>query len=664
MEYVERILDILQHRRGTGANAYFVPGRWNEYAHAPATVDPGRPGEVLVDPGDFLAAGIEHAVQEAAAGMHLVTQGRPDVMHHVIYGMLLRSFTAWPHHDVCDICSGTFLKTMVLLPSLRRFGTDIVYLLPVFRFSDRYRKGELGSPYAIRDVYRLDPGLHDEVLGDFSNELLETEFAAFVELCHALGMKVVLDFAFRTAARDNVLISEHPDWFYWIRMDFASRFQAPTVGHRRMSPGWDDGTLRRLYASARKTGYLAQFTQPPNLLDPDQWPTLRDTAGDDLLGAIEEHMGVTTVPGFSDVLNDRQPAWTDATYLRYYNENPVQAALWVPQGHAPFIMQDGVRLDGYHGEKPNEGLWQYVTGVLPYYRTRFGIDGARIDMAPAMPAELNAQMVRRIREMDPDFLLWSEELHSGKGAQAQRDGFDFISGLSYYGYKRVHYDDFEGHVLGKGFLASPIPVTASVETPDTPRAALVHRDRASLRLVLMLNCLMPNAVPFINAGQELLEVQPMNLGLDNTEEGRWVLPPDDLMAGRLAFFDRACLHWMTADPWADEVLQEALRLRRAYLPLLSDPGSFVKEPVPLVRDKLTMLCYHDTIHGIGLVVAANRSSARELAFSFRARCPAELQDAGHVLVVEDADGPCRRPLDVNETLFLRPCEVVLLDIET
>jgi starch synthase (maltosyl-transferring) len=460
LEHVEHVLDILQHRRGTGANAYFVPEHWNEYAHAPATVDPGRPGEVLVDPRNFLAAGIEHAVQEAEAGRQPVTQGRPDVTHHVIYGMLVRSFTAWPHYDVHEICSGTFLKTMVLLPSLRRFGTDVVYLLPIFRFSDRYRKGELGSPYAIRDIYRLDAGLHDDALGEFSNELLETEFAAFVELCHALGMKVVLDFAFRTAARDNVLIGEHPDWFYWIRKESAEKFHAPTVGGGTMLHGWDGEILQQLYASARETGYLAQFSQPPNLLDPGHWPALRESAGDDLLGAIEEGMGITTVPGFSDVLNDRQPAWTDATYLRYYDENPAHAASWVPQGHAPFIMQDTIRLDGYHGEKPNEGLWKYVTGVMPYYQTHFGIDGARIDMAPAMSAELNAQMVRRIREMDPDFLLWSEELHSSKGAQAQRDGFDFISGLSYYGYKRVHYNDFEGHVLGKGFLASPIPVTA------------------------------------------------------------------------------------------------------------------------------------------------------------------------------------------------------------
>jgi starch synthase (maltosyl-transferring) len=663
LEHVEHVLDILQHQRGAGAKTYFVPERWNRDAHVPATTDPHRPGEVLVNPVDFLVAGIKHALA-AALPMQPTVQGRSDVMRHVVYGMLVRSFTAWPHQDVHDNHSGTFLKTMVLLPSLRRFGTDVVYLLPIFRVSDRYRKGELGSPYAIRDVYRLDAGLHDDVLGPFSNELLEMEFAAFVELCHALGMKVVLDFAFRTAARDNVLIGEHPDWFYWIRKESAEKFHAPTVGGGAMLHGWDGEILQQLYASARETGYLAQFSQPPNLLDPGHWPALRHTTGDDLLGAIEHTMGITTVPGFSDVLNDAQPAWTDATYLRYYDENPVHTASWVPQGHAPFIMQDTIRLDGDRGEMPNEGLWQYVTGVMPHYQARFGIDGARIDMAPAMPAELNAQMLSRIREMDPDFLLWSEELDSGKGAQAQRDGFDFISGLSYYDYKRVHDDDFEIHVLDKEFLASPIPVTASVETADTPRAALVHRDRASLRLVLMLNYLMPNAVPFINAGQELLEVQPMNLGLDNTEEGRWVLPPGDLMAGRLAFFDKAYLHWTTADTWADEVLQEALRLRRAFLPLLSDPGSFVKEPVPLVRDKLTMLCYHDRVHGGGLVVAANRSSTRELVFSFRARCPAELQDAGHVLVVGDADGPCRRPLDVNENLPLRPCEVVVLEVET
>lgn len=662
MEQCERLLRLLRTPAASPTPPFAIPARWNDGVGVPAATDPDRPGEILVDRRAFLAAGIEHALQEAASGPQTTPSARADVTRHVIYGMLIRSFTAWPGRDRRDVASGTFLKTMALLPSLRRFDTDIVYLLPVFQVSDRYRKGELGSPYAIRDIYRLDAGLHDDALGPFTNELLEAEFAAFVELCHALGMKVVLDFAFRTAARDNALIAEHPDWFYWIRTAAAPGFRPPTIGDGATMPTWNDETLWQLYASAAASGYAAQFTQPPDVLNPRRWMELRRDAGDDILAAVEEQMGVTTVPGFSDVINDPQPAWTDATYLRYYDDVSPHVAGLVPRGQAPCIMQDGASLDRYHGSRPNQGLWDYVTEVLPFYRERFGIDGARIDMAHAMPPDLNTQMIRRIRDLDPDFLLWSEELDCSKGGQAQRDGFDLISGFTYYGYKRVHEDEFERDVLDGSFLRSPIPVAASVETPDTPRVARVHPDAPSQRLVLLLNCFMPNAVPCINSGQELLEVQPMNLGLDNTEEGRWTLSPDDPMAGKLAFFDRVCLHWTTTDTQAADILREGLRLRRAYMPMLSDTASFVKQTVPSTHDKLTMLCYHDRVHGLGLIVVANRSQTEHAAFTVEARCPAELRGVGRCEIVEDMDGPCRRPLNVNETLFLRPCEVVVLDV--
>ncbi len=38
------------------------------------------------------------------------------------------------------------------------------------------------------------------------------------------GMRVMLDFVPRTAARDNNLILDHPDWFYWISIDEMNDF--------------------------------------------------------------------------------------------------------------------------------------------------------------------------------------------------------------------------------------------------------------------------------------------------------------------------------------------------------------------------------------------------------------------------------------------------------
>ena len=370
------------------------------------------------------------------------------------------------------------------------------------------------------------------------------------------------------------------------------------------------------------------------------------------------------MPGFSDVINDQQPPWTDATYLRFYADNAAQVGKYVVDGQPPFVMQDGASLSKYPGETPNEELWRYVEGVMPYYSRQFGIDGARIDMAHAMPVDHNASMVRRIRKENPAFLLWSEELDCSKGAQAWRDGFDLISGYTYYNYKRVHRVDFDHAILDGGFLASPIPVVASVETPDTPRSALVHPDRASMRLILTLNSFMPNAVPFINSGQELLEVQPMNLGLDNTEDGRFALPPGDPMVGRLAFFDSYCLHWTNSDTWAETTIQETLRLRRRYLSFLSDPTDFVKQDDFLHHGNLTMLCYHDSFHSGGLVVAANRSLTTELALRLALESPAAMPVGKELEIVYDAQGPCNRLVSSADELVLRPCEVAVIEIGT
>jgi hypothetical protein len=285
-------------------------------------------------------------------------------------------------------------------------------------------------------------------------------------------------------------------------------------------------------------------------------------------------------------------------------------------------------------------------------------------MANAMPIDLYASMVRSIHKLDPAFFLWSEVLDCSKGTEAQEEGFDFISGYTYYGYKRVHDADFNRSILDGGFLASPIPVVASVETPDTPRAALIHPDKASMRLVLTLNSFMPNGVPFINSGQELLEVQPMNLGLDNSENGRFVLPLGDPMAGRLAFFDPYCLHWTSSDTSVDTVLQETLRLRRHYLPLLSDPGNFVKQDDVLHYGNLTMLCYHDSPHANGLVVVANRSLAEKLSFTLALEHPAGMPVGEEVEIVYDAQGPCRRSVSSADEVVLRPCEVLVIEIGT
>ncbi|MGB9666119.1 MAG: alpha amylase [Candidatus Cryosericum sp.] len=657
---VQRLLDMLKNRPGPASPRWFVPERWNPPGYQGGTTHPARPHELEVDPYDFFAAAIQSALQLGSPALTDAARNRP-LAEDIIYGMLVRSFTAWPHLGAADLSSGTFLKAMALLPLLERYDVTLVYLLPVFATGDRYRKGQLGSPYAISNIYRLDPSLHDPLLGECSDELLNLEFRAFVDLCHWLGMKVVLDFAFRTAARDSALIADHPDWFCWIRKEDADAFRPPSLGDGKAMRWLDDATLRELYTSPGIPAYLAQFTEAPNRIDPQRWAGIHAQTARNPLDVIEEEFGVTTVPGFSDIINDQQPPWTDATYLRFYFDTAPAAAPYVPEHQSPFVMQDGASLDRYPGTVPNEELWDYTIGVLPYYRQTFGIDGARIDMAHAMPSRLNALMVQRIREVDPKFLLWSEELGASRGGQAQSEGFDLLSGFTYDAYKRIHDPDFASSILRSTFLASPIPVVASLETPDTPRSALIHPDAASLKLALTLNAFMPNAVPSINSGQELLEVQPMNLGLDNTEEGRWVLPRDDPMYGRLAFFDPAWLHWGTPETFVDRTLHETLHLRRRYHALLASPANFVKQPEPFHSGNLVMLCYHDVALG-GLVVAANCSLTMSASLAPLRMCPLAFSAGQRAAILYDTHGPGGRVVSSDEELPLQPCQAVVMKL--
>ena len=52
---------------------------------------------------------------------------------------------------------GTFRAAEAHLPRLRDFGVDIVWLMPVNPIGERNRKGDLGSPYAVKDYYAVNP---------------------------------------------------------------------------------------------------------------------------------------------------------------------------------------------------------------------------------------------------------------------------------------------------------------------------------------------------------------------------------------------------------------------------------------------------------------------------------------------------------------------------
>lgn len=127
----------------------------------------------------------------------------------IMYEVYLRSFSK----------DGTIQSLIKKLPELKDFGIDIIWLMPIHLIGHLKRKGPLGSPYAIRDFYRINP--------EYGNK---DDFKELVNTCHELDMRIIMDFVANHSANDHIEVKNHPNWF---KQDAKGNFS-------REIPGWSD----------------------------------------------------------------------------------------------------------------------------------------------------------------------------------------------------------------------------------------------------------------------------------------------------------------------------------------------------------------------------------------------------------------------------------------
>jgi cyclomaltodextrinase / maltogenic alpha-amylase / neopullulanase len=109
-----------------------------------------------------------------------------------IYSVYLRSFSK----------EGNFAGLEKRIPELKELGVTVLWLLPVHPVGVKNKKGTLGSPYAVRDYYGINPEFG--TMKDFK-KLLST--------VHKHGMKLIIDMVANHTSWDSKLIVEHPEWF-------------------------------------------------------------------------------------------------------------------------------------------------------------------------------------------------------------------------------------------------------------------------------------------------------------------------------------------------------------------------------------------------------------------------------------------------------------------
>ena len=124
----------------------------------------------------------------------------------VIYEIFPRQFSP----------TGDFAGITARLDDLKALGVDILWLMPIHPIGHLKAKGSIGSPYAVRDYYAVNP--------DYGTK---EDFRRLVDSAHKRGLKVIIDIVANHTAWDSVMMANpnfykqdaeghvippHPEW--------------------------------------------------------------------------------------------------------------------------------------------------------------------------------------------------------------------------------------------------------------------------------------------------------------------------------------------------------------------------------------------------------------------------------------------------------------------
>jgi glycosidase len=138
----------------------------------------------------------------------------------VIYEIFPRNFSP----------SGDFKGITARLDDLKALGVDVLWLMPVHPIGEKLKKGSIGSPYAVRDYYALNP--------DYGTT---ADFDALVTAAHQRGLKVIIDIVANHTSWDSVMM-KHPEFY---KRDASGKIQSPADWYDVAWLNYDEPKLRR-----------------------------------------------------------------------------------------------------------------------------------------------------------------------------------------------------------------------------------------------------------------------------------------------------------------------------------------------------------------------------------------------------------------------------------
>lgn len=114
------------------------------------------------------------------------------VASSALYEVFVQDFS--PRGDLRGVMEG--------LDRIQATGANVIWLMPIHPVAVEKRKGTLGSRYATRDYYAIDPAYGTP-----------QDFRDLIAAVHARGMKLIMDWVPNHTGWDHVWTREHPDYY-------------------------------------------------------------------------------------------------------------------------------------------------------------------------------------------------------------------------------------------------------------------------------------------------------------------------------------------------------------------------------------------------------------------------------------------------------------------
>lgn len=439
------------------------------------------------------------------------------------YNGMVRHITSYDHgagtQESGWQTKGTFLKLAALLPYLVRMDVDTLVLLPITEIGETGKKGTLGSVYAVKHPWHLDPNLTEPNVP----LPLEDQARIMVEACHALGIRVIVETVLRTASTDSAIVPTHPEWFYWI--DEEKLVQQGGGFH---APSFTTDELTVIENKVANHDYNGLPEPPASFRELFTSPPIRTESDDQGWKGIASKQRIVRIPGaFADwPPNDEQPAWKDVTYYRLHDHPQYRYMAY----NTVRMYERALDSEDYRSQP----LWNTIASFIPFYIRMLNTDGAMIDMGHALPDELRRMVMREARATNADFVLLEENFDDG----CSQTSTEYDAAIGNLPLIATSVEQLRECIRHRASTGVHRLIFGTPESHNTPRALSKWGTDEAVAAVWTVLRVLPGTIGFVHSGIELLETTPVNTGLGYTANEAAEYP-----AERLPLFSDVPMNW-------------------------------------------------------------------------------------------------------------------------